>query len=135
MILPKTDKPSEKQEREAYALATDRDKDSCVKCGNREWIERDHRQNRKAGNTVVENLQCLCHSCHVWKTEHPLDARAQGFALKSTDDPLTFPARRLFRTDMGRLLLIWVVYLPAGNDPMFYEISEDEARKRMAGEW
>ena len=75
MIAPKTPKPTPAEERASYETVTIRDQGRCVRCGAYGTVERDHRQNRTAYNTVVSNLQLLggafsC-ACHKWKTEHP----------------------------------------------------------------
>lgn len=111
MIGPKTPKPTPAEERRAYAAATERDENRCVRCG---WVgncQRDHRQNRQPGNTVLENLQLLCGprgdyaGCHVWKTENPTAAVLEGFAVPSYARPALWPG---WRISIG-----WVQYLDA----------------------
>jgi len=131
MIAPKTPKPSKADEHDAYELATLRDDNTCQRC-RRDCgpIARDHRQNRQPGNTIVANLQCLGLLCHQWKTEHPKDAIAEGWAVPSWADPLVWPARRWFKGAFGVMTLGWVLYR---NDGRFLEITADEAERRMAG--
>ncbi|WP_336633674.1 MULTISPECIES: HNH endonuclease signature motif containing protein [unclassified Microbacterium] len=65
-------------------------------------MQRDHRQNRQSGNTVVCNLQCLCPGCHLWKGKNPAQAVQEGFAVPRWARPEVWPG---FRTGVG-----WVVY-------------------------
>ena len=136
MILPKTSKPSRAQERDAYELVTLRDRGACVRCGFTGQVERDHRQNRMPGNTVASNLQLLCGpfapngGCHKWKSEHPADAIAEGFAVSKYEDPLVWPARRLFTGEHGIRTFGWVLYDNAGH---VLEITAEEAARRMEG--
>ena len=131
MIGPKVDGPSARDEREAYELATIRDRATCVRCRAQGNVQRDHRRNRsQGGRTVVENLQCLCPSCHLWKTEHPKQATVEGWACPGWADPATFPAARMFTNDNGAKILGWCVYLPSGR---VEEISVEEALRRMKG--
>ena len=112
MIGPKRVKLTAREERDAYALATGRDQGTCVRCGSRGPTERDHRQNRNGFNTVVSNLQLLggpfgC-GCHLWKTQHPHEALALGFAVPSYTRPELWPAWRL---NDG-----WVVYFDTPDE-------------------
>ena len=102
MIGQRRPKLTAAAERAAYAAATRRDQGRCQRCGRAGIVERDHRQNRTPFNTTPANLQCLCRACHQWKTEHPRDAREQGYALSRYDDPATALA---YRIGYG-----WVVY-------------------------
>lgn len=105
MIGPKTPKPTPRQEREAYDACTTRDP-QCVRCGAN-FIQRDHRKNRsQGGRTVLSNLQGLCVTCHVWKTENPAAAVLEGFAVPGWAHPEFWPA---WRGDVGS----WVVYYDA----------------------
>lgn len=132
MITPKTAKPSKADEADAYELATLRDGNTCgfraPECHGA--VQRDHRQNRRAGNTVVSNLQCLCVVHHKWKTEHPKTAVAEGWAVPGnpTAIPAEWPARRWVRTAYGTRRLAWVLYDDAGG---VKEITETEANTRM----
>lgn len=135
MITPKYEgqpKPSKADEADAYELVTLRDGGACgfhaPECMGA--VQRDHRQNRRAGNTVVSNLQCLCVIHHKWKTEHPKDAIAEGWAVPGhpTADPSQWPARRWLRTAYGTRRLAWVLYT---DDSGVTEITEEEAHSRM----
>lgn len=134
MITPKTAKPSKADEADAYELATLRDGDACL---FRAWdclgaAQRDHRQNRRPGNTVVSNIQLLCVTHHQWKTEHPEEAIRDGWAVPSwpTVVPAEWPARRRMRGRYGVYVDVWVLY---ANDGTWRQISDEEARKRMEG--
>lgn len=94
MIGPKTPKPSPADEKRAYEQMTQRDQNRCVKCGAY-GVQRDHRQNRQAGNTVVANLQGLCPDCHEWKTTNPADALRDGFSVPRWADWSFWPAWRV----------------------------------------
>ncbi len=133
MIGPRPVKLTARQEREAYAAVTVRDKGRCVRCGSSGPVERDHRQNRTAYNTVVSNLQLLggvfgC-GCHQWKTEHPAAAVLEGFAVLRSGfaRPALWPG---FRFDAG-----WVIYFDAPDDDgnWWQEISESTAEFMMSG--
>lgn len=131
MIGQKPPRPSKADEADAYELATLRDKDTCQKClRDCGPSARDHRQNRRPGNTVVSNLQVLGLRCHIWKTERPKEALEQGWAVPSWGDPAQWPARRYLRTDRGTHILSWVIY---GDDGMVTKISDEEAMERMKG--
>jgi hypothetical protein len=129
MIRPKTPKPSKADETDAYELATLRDLDTCQRC-RRDCgpTARDHRQNREAGNTVASNLQCLGLRCHIWKTEHPKDALADGWAVRRHSIPAEWPARRWLGSQVGGLRLAWVLYDDQGG---IKEITEADRLVRM----
>lgn len=129
MITPKLAKPTKADEADAYELATLRDHDTCQRC-RRDCgpSARDHRQNRRAGNTRSSNLQCLGLACHIWKTEHPRLALEEGWAVPSWGDPAEWPARRWIRTELGTQRLSWVLYDDLGY---WVEISEGDAFERM----
>lgn len=121
------------EEREAYSDATARDANTCQRClRNCGPIARDHRQNRQASNTAVENLQLLGLACHIWKTEHPAAAIREGWAVPSWAVPSEFPAARWFPTTLGTVRLGWCLYGPDGS---VNEISSEEAHARMEGRW
>jgi hypothetical protein len=124
-------KPSKAEQADAYELATLRDKDTCQRC-RRDCgpTARDHRQNRQPGNTVVCNLQVLGLRCHIWKTEHPKDALAEGWAVPSWADPLVWPARRWETDLLGIARPVWVLYR---NDGTWDRITDDDATRRMGG--
>jgi hypothetical protein len=112
MIGPKVQPPTRADEANAYELATLRDDNTCLfmawDCSG--GVQRDHRQNRRPGNTIVENLQCLCAKHHQWKTEHPRDALRDGWAVPSWGDPTSWPARRWVRDRYNVLRKSWVIY-------------------------
>lgn len=128
MIGPKIPKPTAADEKRAYEAMTVRDDNRCVRCGVY-GIERDHRQNRQAGNTVVSNLQGLCPPCHLWKTEHPSLALLEGFAVPRWARPEWWPA---WRWDVHS----WVVYfdVPDSQGRWWSEITETTADLLMRGE-
>jgi hypothetical protein len=131
VIGPKTAKPTAAEEKQAYAIAAGRDDLTCQRCLG--WCgapQQDHRQNRQPGNTVPSNLQTLGLVCHQWKTEHPADALADGWAVPRWADPRQWPARRWFRTVYGTVRKGWCLYNNAGD---VLEITEEEARQRMEG--
>ncbi|MEQ6899255.1 HNH endonuclease signature motif containing protein [Microbacterium sp. KR10-403] len=94
MIGPKTPKPSPADEKRAYQQMTERDQNRCVRCGAH-GVQRDHRQNRQTGNTVVANLQGLCPACHEWKTINPAEAMRDGYAVPRWADWSFWPAWRV----------------------------------------
>lgn len=110
------------QERAAYRVVTERDRGKCQRCGRVGTVERDHRQNRDAYNTVPSNLQCLCPACHRWKTEHPAAAILEGFAVSRWARPELWPA---WRHGAG-----WVLYDDNGG---WDEISQATADLLMNG--
>lgn len=120
-------KLSRREEVQAYADATTRDKDTCVRCGRGGVMDRDHRQNRDSFNTVVSNLQLLGSDfgCghHRWKTEHPEEATRQGFSVpRWAVDHREWPA---YRYGVG-----WVLYFDEPDDrgDWWLSISAAEAR-------
>ena len=119
------------QERNAYNVVTQRDEGRCVRCGKTGPVERDHRQNRDAFNTVPSNLQCLggafgC-GCHQWKSEHPQLAVLEGFAVPRWARPDVWPA---YRFGVG-----WVIYFdaPDGDGNYWRAITESTADLLMNG--
>ena len=132
MIRPKYDappRPTKAEETNAYELATLRDRDVCQRC-RRDCgpTARDHIQNRQAGNTIVENLVVLGLRCHQWKTEHPKDAIAEGWAAPSWADPREWPSRRWLPNTVGMLTLCWVLYDSVGK---WRVLDDAEAERRM----
>lgn len=127
MIGPKTPKPSPTDEKRAYAAMTERDQNRCVICGTY-GVERDHRQNRQTGNTVVSNLQGLCPKHHLWKTEHPAEALQKGYAVPRWADWQFWPA---WREDVCS----WVIYfdVPDSKGRWWSEITETTADMLMRG--
>lgn len=131
MIGPKADPIPKRDEQIAYELATLRDGETCVVCRKSEWIERDHRKNRsQGGQTTVENIQLLCHSHHLWKTEHPKEAIEKGLAVPGWADPAGYPGQRWFKTDNGHWVLSWCTY---NKDGTVTSISNREALERREG--
>lgn len=126
MIGPRPVKLTARQEKEAYAAVTMRDGFICVRCGHLGPVDRDHRQNRDAYNTVVSNLQCLGSTiggcgCHQWKTERPEQAIREGFAVPRWARPELWPA---YRYGVG-----WVIYDDHGG---WQEITESTAEFIMS---
>ena len=118
-------RPSKADERRAYADATERDDNRCVRCGAH-GIERDHRKNRsQSGWTTVANIQCLCPSCHRWKSANPAEAMALGFAVPSYARPELWPGWRLHEG--------WVVYFdqPDENGDWWRNITQFTADQLM----
>lgn len=127
MIGPKIPKPSPADEKRAYDSMTLRDQDRCVRC-LKQGVQRDHRQNRQSGNTVVSNLQGLCPVCHQWKTENPTAAILEGFAVPRWADWEFWPA---WREDVRS----WVLYYdaPDSEGRWWSEITETVADMLMRG--
>lgn len=129
MVWQKTRKPTPAEERRAYELVELRDV-SCVKC-LRGDIQRDHRKNRSQGGlTITSNVHLLCVDCHAWKTEHPVEASADGLAVPGWAVCAEFPARRWIPTAHGTLRRAWVLYDDEGG---WTEISHMEAIERGKG--
>lgn len=124
--------PTAAEEADAYEVATNRDGNTCQRClRDCGPIARDHRKNRGQGGwTVPSDLQCLGLGCHTWKTEHPEEAVAEGWAVPGWPraDWREWPARRWLKTERGTLRKSWVLYDDEGG---WLEISETEARERM----
>ena len=94
MIGPKVPKQTPADMADAYEGATLRDNATCQRCKVPGEIQRDHRQNRQQGNTVVSNLICLCLDCHLYKTEHPEWAYRTGWGVPRWADPARWPVPR-----------------------------------------
>lgn len=127
MIGPRPVKLTPTQEKHAYEIVTTRDRGQCQRCGRFGPVDRDHRQNRDAYNTVPSNLQCLgsdrgC-GCHRWKTENPSAAILEGFSVSRWSRPELWPA---WRYEVG-----WVLY---DNDGGWQEISQATADLLMKGD-
>jgi hypothetical protein len=141
MIGPKEEKPTAREQREAYELVEVRDGGVCQWCRRNECgpIQIDHRRNRSQGGlTVIENLQALGLRHHVEKTEHPDAANSEGHGVPGWAEPADYPARRWLRSTVGTVRLGQVLYLPAdlwADGPGFREIGEMEAATRRAGLW
>lgn len=133
MIGPKVKPPTKAEERDAYEVTTYRDVDTCQRC-RRDCgpTARDHRRNRSQGGwTVPSNLQVLGLTCHLWKSEHPAAAVADGWGVPGWADWAEWPARRWVRTEQDLLRLAWVIY---DNEGGWAEITEAEAHERMGRE-
>jgi hypothetical protein len=129
MVYQKTRKPTAAEERLAYDIVEVRDL-VCVKC-RRGDIQRDHRKNRSQGGlTVASNLQLLCTTCHLWKTDHPAEALAEGLAVPGWGVAADFPARRWLPTQFGTYRQAWVLYDDEGG---WVVISHIEAVVRGKG--
>jgi hypothetical protein len=123
--------PSAADEVQAYAMVLERDEERCQRCWRGAVVQRDHRKNRSQGGlTAPSNVHLLCPECHLWKTDHPVEAAHDGWGVPGWADPLEFPARRWLRTEVGTLRHAWVLYDDAGG---WREISTDEARRRKEG--
>lgn len=133
MIGQRVVKLTKAQEREAYRLVTVRDEGRCQRClRNCGGVQRDHRQNRQRGNTVLENLQLLGAGCHGWKSDHPWQALSEGWAVPRWADFAGWPAARWIKTEIGTVRKAWVLYFPqeiAGE--WWREITEADALHRM----
>lgn len=137
-VLPKTARPSHADEKRAYQIATYRDGGGIIEggicqkclrdCGP---VARDHRQNRRVGNTVPSNIQCLGLRCHQWKTEHPDEANYDGWGCPSWAVPAEWPAHRWLPTKQGALRLAWVLLDDLGG---WVEITAAEAAVRMGAD-
>lgn len=127
MIAPKIPKPTPAEEKRAYDSMTTRDQNRCTRC-LAYGVQRDHRQNRQSGNTVVSNLQGLCLPCHQWKTENPSAAILEGFAVPRWADWGFWPA---WREDVRS----WVIYFdaPDSEGRWWSEITETVADMLMRG--
>ncbi|WIA99718.1 HNH endonuclease signature motif containing protein [Curtobacterium sp. MCBA15_012] len=131
MIGPKVDRASEAEEQRAYEVVTERDEQQCQRCWRGGVAQRDHRKNRsQGGRTAASNLHLLCPECHLWKTDHPVEAARDGWGVPGWADPAEFPARRWLRTAVGTLRQAWVLYDDAGT---WTEISAEQALRRMEG--
>lgn len=131
MIGQKVTPQTDREMRDAYELVTRRDNNTCQRClRDCGGVQRDHRQNRMPGNTVPSNIQCLGARCHAWKTAHPAEAVAEGWAMlrHTTLRPDEWPARRWVRNKFNTLTLSWVIYDDLGG---FLVIDEREAFFRM----
>ena len=135
-ILPKTKRPTAREERDAYELATDRDNDTCQRClrdCGMGVTSRDHRKGRGVGGlTTVANLQVLggtgTTGCHGWATTHPKEALEDGWAVPSWADPLVWPARRWYLDNHNALKVRWCLYDNKGG---VHWITDEEAARRM----
>lgn len=131
MIGPRVAYLTPAEETRAYALVAERDEQQCQRCWRGAVVQRDHRKNRsQGGRTAASNLHLLCPECHLWKSDHPVEAARDGWGVPGWADPAEFPARRWLRTELGTLRQAWVLYDDAGT---WREISTDEADRRKEG--
>lgn len=70
---------------EATMLLLARCGSRCEKCGQPlgNQLERHHRQRREVGGDRLSNLLALHPACHAWITEHPEEAREQGWIVSA----------------------------------------------------
>lgn len=79
MISPKVTLPSAADQVRAYAMVLERDEERCQRCRRGVVVHRDHRKNRSQGGlTVLSNVHLLCPECHLWRTDHPVEAARDG---------------------------------------------------------
>ena len=57
----------------------------CQRCNADRSQDIHEKKSRARGGSITdpENLVALCRSCHIWVTEHPEEAHAQGWLLWS----------------------------------------------------
>jgi 5-methylcytosine-specific restriction endonuclease McrA len=57
----------------------------CQRCSADRSHDVHEKKTRARGGSITdpENLVTLCRSCHIWVTEHPTEAHAQGWLLWS----------------------------------------------------
>lgn len=79
-----------KAEKRGRQLVYGRSGGVCEKCGCARATEWHHRKNRsQSGEWCPTNGMHVCSLCHLWITNHPKLSRDHGWALRSTDDPVT----------------------------------------------
>lgn len=84
-VKPKVDKGSQAQGRTLVAARSGGLCEICALAPAREWH---HRKNRSQGGTwAASNGMHLCTADHAWITEHPEQAAANGWTVKSYHDP------------------------------------------------
>jgi hypothetical protein len=117
----------------AVTAVLERDGHQCVRCGGACWGERgrdwsvQHRKARGSGGTsrpdanAPQVLILLCGSattaCHGWVESNRAEAEANGWAVKSNEDPLTKPVLHslhgwVFLTASGS----WTTRRPAATE-------------------
>lgn len=84
----------------------------CERCGDplrSEGVERHHRLRRRDGGDRLANLMLIHSPCHRWITEHPTEAKANGWIVPPDGpDPGDVPVRLpggalwLLRDDGGK---------------------------------
>lgn len=58
-----------------------RDSERCQRCGSTQQLECHHKAGRVGSRLLaLDNLVIVCRDCHVFLTEHPLQAYAEGFS-------------------------------------------------------
>ena len=126
MIGPKVPKQKPAEMTDAYELATLRDRATCQMCKEPGTVQRDHRQNRQNGNTVVSNLVCLCLDCHQHKTENPAWGYLTGWGVPRWADPASWAMPRMVAGQWVQVLLDdvggWVV------------VTDEQGRMSRSGE-
>lgn len=82
---------------EATLLLLARSGHRCERCGHplAGRMERHHRIRRRDGGDRLSNLLVLHSSCHQYVTEHPEEARANGWIVSALSgvDPAAAPVR------------------------------------------
>lgn len=79
------------------AAIVGREDGRCAGCGSTDRLECQHRRARGMGGTTRGELAHpangvpLCARCHAWTEAHPDHARALGWRLDLTGDPLAVP--------------------------------------------
>lgn len=83
------------QERECREVVTARSRGRCEICYLAgKPLEKAHRVGRGVGGGwVASNILDLCHTCHRWNHHHPQQAYANGWHLRSDQDPTIEPVR------------------------------------------
>lgn len=105
MIGPKVPKQTPADMADAYEHSTLRDNYTCQMCKQPGDVQRDHRQNRQQGNTVLSNLLCLCLGCHKRKTENPAWAYQYGWGVPRWAVPADWPVPRMIGGQWVEVLL------------------------------
>lgn len=70
-----------------------RDGTRCAWCGEqlRNDADRHHRQRRRDGGDVIENIVIMHSACHHYAHEHVADARRAGIIVPTWADPVETP--------------------------------------------
>lgn len=90
--IPGGEAPSQRTGRDKVE---DRAAGVCELCGRRVAAEWHHRKNRsQGGQWAASNGLHLDSACHRWVTEHPKEARAGGWSVRSRQDPRKVPVLR-----------------------------------------
>lgn len=96
------------------AAVRKRDDYACARCGVNvaERLHSIHHRVRRSqrGRHVAENLVTLCGDgiagCHGWVHRHPVEARAHGWLLLGTDDPLLEGV--MYASEFGPGVTLWL---------------------------